>query len=433
MLKIIDLHRLFIAVAVLFSMAYAAEAKPNKVADNIYWEVSGDTLRVFGQGAIPDFDMEKSRQWRNPKVWHNINVIEVGEGITSIGEHAFSNYFGWEKSDKLKVRNTPVDLYLPLSLREIKFMSFNDLGIKTLILPSRLEVIGWSAFSTDSVADSEDWGTITIPASVQDIGNRAFEKRHVRQMNIEGAPDIDISAITTIPTLEGIDFNNMPSRLHGLASMNPQPTLTRIKNWKNVKGMPYDFKKIAEDKREPVVITWDDGIRYRIDFKKEEATYLGPDNIDELYYISGYVMIPDEITYQGETFAVTGIRKGLFTGDTRLTDITLPDAMTVIPAEAFRNCINLKHVDLPQNLVRVGDFAFDGCKSLEYVTFPESTRVIGNAAFDGCLSLESVILPDGLKKIGDHCFDVCPKLTHITVPDGVELGHDWYRSSPSGW
>lgn len=191
--------------------------------------------------------------------------------------------------------------------------------------------------------------------------------------------------------------------------------------------------KVAEDRREPIEITWDDGIRYRIDFKKEEATYLGPDNIDELYYISGFVMIPDEITYQGDTFAVTGIRKGLFTGDTRLTDITLPDAMTVIPAEAFRNCINLKHVDLPQNLVRVGDFAFDGCKSLEYVTFPESTRVIGNAAFDGCLSLESVILPDGLKKIGDHCFDVCPKLTHITVPDGVELGHDWYRSSPSGW
>lgn len=36
--------------------------------------------------------------------------------------------------------------------------------------------------------------------------------------------------------------------------------------------------KAAEDRREPIEITWDDGARYRIDFKKEEATYLGPEN-----------------------------------------------------------------------------------------------------------------------------------------------------------
>lgn len=191
--------------------------------------------------------------------------------------------------------------------------------------------------------------------------------------------------------------------------------------------------KVAEDRREPIEITWDDGARYRIDFKKEEATYLGPENIDELYYISGYVMINEEITYQGELFTVTGMRDDIFTGETRLTDIMLPAGMKSIPQNAFRNCVNLKNVSLPRELERVGDFAFENCRALDFVYIPDKTRVIGNAAFDGCLSLEEVRLPDGLKKIGDHCFDVCPKLTHITVPDGVELGHDWYRSSPSGW
>lgn len=191
--------------------------------------------------------------------------------------------------------------------------------------------------------------------------------------------------------------------------------------------------KIAEDKREPIEITWDDGARYRIDFKKEEATYLGPENIDELYCISGYVMINEEITYLGELFTVTGMRDDIFTGETRLTDIMLPAGMKSIPQNAFRNCVNLKNVSLPRELERVGDFAFENCRALDFVYIPDKTCVIGNAAFDGCLSLEEVRLPDGLKKIGDHCFDVCPKLTHITVPDGVELGHDWYRSSPSEW
>lgn len=419
----------FCAVALL---AVPVGAKPKKLTDTISWDVSNDTLRVYGQGMIPDTRCDKSRDWRDPKVWKSINVIEIGEGITRIGKYAFSNFFDYDDAGRAKERTTPVDLYLPLSLRIIDAWAFQHLPIKDLILPSRLEEIGSYAFRFSPYRElGGDWGTLRIPGSVTRIGDSAFEYRKVSGLTFLGAPEVDVTAISKLDGIESIDFGNQAVRIDTSRNLPGTPaSLNRIVNWKQVKNFPSGWKEIAHDKREPVDVETDDGSYCHIDYRKGEAIFLGAKGVTPEQYVdafSGSISIPDEVTYQGETFPVTGFRSGMFTGNTQLADITLPDHMKVIPASAFKGCVNLRYVDLPRYLVRVGDFAFDGCRSLEYVTLPETTRVLGNAAFSGCLSLESVFVPDGLKKVGDHCFDPCPKLTHITLPEGVEFGHDWYN------
>lgn len=85
-----------------------------------------------------------------------------------------------------------------------------------------------------------------------------------------------------------------------------------------------------------------------------------------------------------------------------LKSIVLPDVMTTIGAEAFRECT-----------------------SLESVTLPEGLKEIKGCAFYSCTSLAEIILPDGLEKLnGDNIFGYTG-ITEITIPSSVTFAYTW--------
>ena len=108
---------------------------------------------------------------------------------------------------------------------------------------------------------------------------------------------------------------------------------------------------------------------------------------------SGDVVIPSQVTYDGETLPVRGIGRGSFRNCERLTSVTLPSTITVLEDYAFRNCTRLARVNLPEGLTSIGAQAFANCMNLERVELPSSLTSIGNKAFQDCFALTHVEIP----------------------------------------
>ena len=117
---------------------------------------------------------------------------------------------------------------------------------------------------------------------------------------------------------------------------------------------------------------------------------------------------------------ITQIEEGAFSGCRSLKEITLPPQLTSIGDKVFHECRSLEHITLPENIVAIGKFAFSGCRNLQNVTM-RSVVSIDDGAFFDCCRLKHITLPPTLKFIGKHAFDNCKGLIDIIIPQGVTV------------
>ncbi len=117
---------------------------------------------------------------------------------------------------------------------------------------------------------------------------------------------------------------------------------------------------------------------------------------------------------------VTAIPSNAFSDCTQLVSITLPNNVTVIEYAAFQGCTSLKQINIPTSLETLEHHAFENCVSLEKVVFPEKTTTIGYNAFKNCSSLSQVKFPSKLKTIEQYTFFGCTSLTQIKLPSTLE-------------
>ena len=148
-----------------------------------------------------------------------------------------------------------------------------------------------------------------------------------------------------------------------------------------------------------------------------------------------------------------------------LTDITIPNSVTSVGSYAFYNCSSLTSVyitdiakwcsiefksdtygcyanplyyaknlylngnlvtelKIPDGVTVIKPYAFYGCSSLTSVTIPDSVKSIGDDAFYGCSSLTSVTIGNSVTSIGSSAFYYCSKLTSVEFKNtkGWEAG-----------
>lgn len=106
-----------------------------------------------------------------------------------------------------------------------------------------------------------------------------------------------------------------------------------------------------------------------------------------------------------------------YTGKSR--NVTIPQGVTEIYDDAFKNNEILSSVHIPESVNIIGKSAFEGCKYLKSLTLPSEMEEIYGRAFWGCGELEQVILPQKITQIRQQVFGNCGSLKSITIPDSV--------------
>lgn len=128
-----------------------------------------------------------------------------------------------------------------------------------------------------------------------------------------------------------------------------------------------------------------------------------------------HLEIPDNI----DNIPITSISDYSFSGCTELTSIKLPDSITSIGENAFKNCWSLPTDDIGIQYEGYEKVVAIGCVSslIGDVRLPNTVKFIHTSAFSGCSGLTSLYIPDNLISIGKHAFDGCTSLP--TDKDGI--------------
>ncbi len=115
----------------------------------------------------------------------------------------------------------------------------------------------------------------------------------------------------------------------------------------------------------------------------------------------------------------SGIDSPWYSYRTQIVTVVLPDGITTVGNNAFRNCSALTRINLPEGITSIGASSFAFCRQLSAVSIPGSAEKLGGSAFYECSGLTSVELQPGLAEIGDSAFHKCTALTEISLPASV--------------
>lgn len=314
----------------------------------------------------------------------NLTKITIGEGLKYIGYGAFSN--------------SPVkEANLPSTLRDISSYAFLGYSsycpfINDIQPENHIRYIGKVAYlcvdrdleeytikeGTVTLADNlfESWQgtTFHIPASVEQIGNKAFA----------GTP------IKTLPEMPGL------KRIGGEA----------FYGCKNLKKLTI-----------PETVEYIGG-----------GAFYGCSNIWSLTYNAinaecGSFMESNaslEKIVIGDK--VRRLPRGIFSGR-EFTEVALPACLERIDDSAFYGCKNLTTINLSDSIRYIGDNAFYGCSSLKNIHWSLRLTTIGSRAFRQT-ALETISLPEGVTSVGDGAFYICPFAKTVYIPSTANVEGD---------
>ena len=134
--------------------------------------------------------------------------------------------------------------------------------------------------------------------------------------------------------------------------------------------------------------------------------------------LSGKITIPEYVSFNNVSYKVINATNAAFKG-TNITEIVLPNTITLLGESCFYDCSNLKAITLPNDITSLGNSCFRGCSEIESITLPNNITSLGNSCFYGCSSLKSILLPNSIISLGDGCFSGCKGLESITFPNSI--------------
>lgn len=222
----------------------------------------------------------------------------------------------------------------------------------TVILPSTISNWPVTKIGEDALKDNTTITSVTIPASVTEIGSNAF------------------AGCTNLTSVKyGGDWSKLT-----IQSGNPA-----VQDAANAPLFDFAFT---------------------------------PDNTAVIVRYKGTaadVTIPSR--YKGKP--VTMIDHAAFYNSV-VTSVTIPDSVTSIRDSAFVFCSQLTNISIPNSVTAIGSFAFDGCTKLESITLPSSLSTIQSYAFYNCGNLKTIRIPVSVTFIENFAFDGCPSSMTVT-------------------
>jgi hypothetical protein len=275
-----------------------------------------------------------------------------------------------------------------------------------VVIPNSIDGFVVTAISMYAFSGRSDLASITIPSTIQSIGEDAFLEceglKKVYASSIEDWCKIDFSYPDANPLSRGADLY-VDNKL-----------VTDVTIPDGVKSIgKYAFCGYSSLKS----ISFPSSIR-----SIGESAFDSCFNLDKVYATN----IEDwcKIKFEDEYSNPIHYARKIYIDGELATDITIPKGITKICDYAFVNCDTITNVVIPDSVISIGNSAFSFCSNLKNISIPNSVVNIGKGAFSSCSNLEEVEIPDGIKFIKDYTFASCEKLNTIIIPQSVkEIGY----------
>ena len=394
-----------------------------------------------------------------------IKEIVIPESVTSIGQRAFAkcsaaqsviikNYFvSLEEcafEDCTGVLRGSMGTYLSFSFNEGALTVSGEgkmrnfalaaapwyglwLQVKSLTVEEGLLSVGKCAFSNLRMK------SVTLPASVSEIGENAFLNCHsiddVYIGDLKAWCGIAFATAQTNPMYDGASLHVNGALAE---SLTVPDGVTEI--------LPYAFYNCKSLKS----VSLPAGVQ-----KVSDSAFYNCENLERFSYANKDMYLSDQALTR--CFALQGgsigdalfwsLEDGLLTvwGEGEIPSFYYSDIFLVTPtnrlAPWYCRRSAVKQLEIKEGVTGIGSFAFYKLGSLESVAIGQSVTYIYSKAFSGCASLSELVLPekvskiypdtfsgcgftalpamDGVTEIAQGAFSQCGKLTSAYIPDSV--------------
>lgn len=391
--------------------AFAEDVIHRGAHGELSWEFNETTgaLTISGTGNMDN--AADSYPWQQPTF--TIKSVEIGNGITSIGDFAFAS-----------------------------------IPIESATLPDTLKTLGNGAFINCSFLKN-----ITIPEGVTSIGDRAFEKCY-RLESIELPSTLKTIGSDAFLSCQHLTSINIPKEVTSIAN-------NCFKGCNVLESITVDSENTAYKTVNGALCTYDGKTLIAYPKMNTATEFIIPNGVETILercfentYLTD-ITIPASVKYIHDAAFLAGNIENVYIEDLDawcnvefvdcfqptstplynasnlycdgqlVTKVTIPDGIKNVSSFAFRGYKKLEEVIIPAGVENIYYGAFEGCNSLTRVELPEGLLTIGTDAFKGC-SIKVIVIPSTVTAIASFTFYNCATLNAIVLKSDIELERHTY-------
>ena len=384
------------------------------------------TVIISGTGAINNYNSGYNsikKVYRTTAPWgsYDIKSVVIEDGITSIGNYAF-------------FRNEEIEeVSLPSTLQSVGTSAFYGAALSSLELPQGLTTI-----SNSALGGIKKLTEIEIPDSVTDIGKTAF----TGCTNLERVT-LPCSAVLANSTdnYNDVFYNcNKLNTLYFTKGTGSMPDYETVSPFKAIsgtltevsfaEGVDYIGQNTFRDcsKLETVNMPLTQPVIGKDAFKgtpyykstfDEKGLIISGTILCDGMYAEGDVVIPD---------GITEISNDAFKNNKNITSIIIPESVKTVGASVFYGCTGLSSLTVPCDLdLYFDDNSFYGVTHLTRLTMTKGSGVMLSFGskylytpwFRSSAVFSTINLEEGITEIGSSAFRDLPNLTSVSIPSSV--------------
>ena len=289
--------------------------------DNLTWTLDdAGTLTISGEGAMTNYN-SGGAPWYGKRA--QIKEIVFAEGVTSIGNYAFSNC------------TSLTTINFAEGLTSIGYNAFSGCSaLKTLRLPDTLTTIYGYAFSNCTALSEVYLGKSTT--------------------TIEVAAFANCSKLTTITLSDALTSVNWSSNYASYFSFYNAPI--------SIVNVPSTVTYITD--------VFYNNISTITQFICEDSEFVNGDG----YFDDDGILYIKHIYTDTQSLVKCPNSKLVKT-------YTVLDGTTFINHKAFQNKTSLKEISIPATVTSIGDYAFSGCTNITAAYFYGDAPAVGSSVF----------------------------------------------------